>query len=145
MRHTLFVTIATACLTTALAEPSNYFYRISPADAPLKEAPALYAPRPDYPIQSRQRHLTGSGLFALHITPDGNVERVEVLKSIGYPILDQAAIAAFRQWRFRPRSISLVRVPIRYSIGPFPHDAISRHIPRDYGDGVQVDVCWTPH
>ena len=144
MRHTLFVTIATACLTTALAEPSNYFYRISPADAPLKEAPVLYAPRPDYPVEARRRHLTGSGLFALRLRPDGRVERVEVLKSIGHRILDLAAIAAFQQWRFRPRSISVVRVPIRYSIGPMPHDEISRHIPRQYGDGGQVDVCWTP-
>ena len=65
MHHTLFVTIAIACLSTALAEPSNYFYRISPADAPLKEAPVLYAPRPDYPVDARRRHLTGGGLLAL--------------------------------------------------------------------------------
>jgi TonB family protein len=145
MRRPVVVAITVACVGTAVARPSNYFYRVSPSGASLREEPALYANRPDYPVEARRQRLTGSGVFALHITPDGNVERVEILKSIGYPILDQAAIAVFRQWRFRPRSISLVRVPIRYSIGPFPHDAISRHIPRDYGDGVQVDVCWTPH
>lgn len=144
MRHALFIVLTAVCVSPALARPSNYFYRVSPADAPLKEAPALYAKRPDYPVEARRRHLTGSGLFALRIRPDGSVERVEVLKSIGHTILDQAAIAAFRQWRFRRHSISLVRVPIRYSIGPMPHDAASAHIPRDYGDGVQVDVCWTP-
>ena len=144
MRHALLVGLAAACASTALARPSNYFYRVSPSGAALKEEPALYAKRPDYPVEARRRHLTGSGLFALHIRLDGGVERVEVLKSIGHAILDQAAIAAFRQWRFGPHSISLVRVPIRYSIGPMPHDAISRHIPRDYGDGVQIDVCYTP-
>jgi TonB family protein len=144
MRHALILALAAACASTALARPSNYFYRVSPVGASLKEEPALYAKRPDYPIEARRQHLTGSGLFALHIRSDGRVQRVEVLRSIGHSILDQAAIAAFQQWRFRPRSISLVRVPIRYSIGPMPHDEISRHIPRAYGDGVQVDVCFTP-
>jgi hypothetical protein len=28
-------------------------------------------------------------------------ERVEILKTVGHPLLDQAAIAAFQRWRFR--------------------------------------------
>src|SRR5689334_19829676 len=81
-------------------DPSNYFYRVSPANAPLKKEPAYDAKRPGYPADARRQHLTGSGLFALHIAADGRVARVEALKSIGHPLLDQAAIAAFRQWRF---------------------------------------------
>src|SRR5438034_7237844 len=102
MRRALVVMLMAAAISTAFARPSNYFYRVSPASAPLKEEPALYAKQPDYPVQARSQHLTGSGLFAVHIRADGSVARVEVLKSIGHTILDQAAIAAFRHWRFRP-------------------------------------------
>jgi TonB family protein len=141
MRYVLVITVLATTSGTMFARPSNYFYRVSPATSPLKQEPALYAKRPEYPLAARQKHLTGSGEFALHIRSNGTVERVEVLKSIGHTILDEAAIAAFREWRFRPHSISLVRVPIRYVVGPPPYDAISRHTPNDYGDGVQIDVA----
>jgi TonB family protein len=121
-------------------DPSNYFYRVSPANAPLKEEPAYNAKRPEYPTEARRQHLTGSGLFALHIRANGSVARVEVLKSIGHSLLDQAAIAAFRQWRFRPNSIKVVRVPIRYLEGPHRPDAIDTHQPKARGDGGQVTV-----
>ena len=142
MRYALVViTLVVTVSSTVLARPSNYFYRVSPSDSSLKQEAALYAKRPEYPVDARQKHFTGSGVFALHIRSNGTVERVEVLKSIGHTILDQAAVAAFREWRFRPHSIALVRVPIRYVVGPSPHDAISRRTPKNYGDGVQVDVA----
>jgi TonB family protein len=144
MRQALLVVFLALGVSPASARPSNYFYRVSPAGAPLKEEPALCAKTPEYPAQAHRQHLTGSGVFAIHIRSDGTVARVDALKSIGHPILDQAAIAAFRQWRFRPHSISLVRAPIRYVIGPSPHDAISRHTPKEYGDGVQIDVSSPP-
>ena len=140
MRALLLIVVLATLASDAVARQSNYFYRVSPANAPFKREFALYAARPDYPIEARRQNFTGSGLFAIHVRPDGSVARVEVVKSIGHGLLDQAAIAAFRQWRFRPRTTSPVRVPIRYSIGPRPNDAISRHEPRGFGDGVQIDV-----
>src|SRR6516164_2532508 len=75
---------------------------------------AVFTPRPKYPEEARARHLTGSGLFALHIRTDGSVERVDTIQSIGYPILDDAATTAFRQWRFHPKKTAwLLRIPIR--------------------------------
>jgi TonB family protein len=79
----------------------------------------LYGPRPEYPIHAREQHLSGSGLFALHIRPDGRVERVETAQSIGHRSLDAAAVAAFRQWRFpRHEAPWTLRIPIRYVDGP---------------------------
>ncbi len=67
------------------------------------QAPALYAPRPEYPLEARRRYLTGRGLLILHIDrKTGAVTSVEIAKSIGYKILDDAAVRAFRQWRFKP-------------------------------------------
>jgi TonB family protein len=91
---------------------------------------AVYAKPPEYPAAAKERHLTGSGAFALHIRLDGTVERVETLKSIGHRSLDHAAITAFREWRFRPhRAGWILRVPIRYVDGPPQVDELMRRAP----------------
>jgi hypothetical protein len=79
MRRELLVGLVVVCVSTSMAQPSNYFYRVSLSGAALKQEPVLYAKRPDYPVEARRQHLTGSGLFALHIRRDGGVERVEML------------------------------------------------------------------
>lgn len=143
MRRIIAILLLTAVSSEGSArDPSNYFYRVSPANAPLKTEAAYNAKRPGYPLESRRRHLTGSGLFALHIRADGRVARVEVLRSIGHESLDRAATSAFEQWRFRPRSIQVVRVPIRYVDGRHRAEALD-HLPplKKYGDGVQVTVA----
>jgi TonB family protein len=142
MRHVLLILLlAVVSAQGSARDPSNYFYRVSPANAPLKKEPAYNAKRPEYPADARRDHLTGSGLFALHIAADGHVARVEGLKSIGHRILDQAAIAAFGRWRFRPGSIQVVRVPLRYVEGPHRPDALDRRPLNEYGDGVQITVA----
>jgi TonB family protein len=75
---------------------------------------ALYAPRPEYPLAARKRHWTGAGIFACNIRPDGTVASVDVLRSTGHQILDQAAITAFRQWRFQPGDMKLVKIPLDF-------------------------------
>jgi TonB family protein len=101
---------------------------------------AVYAKTPDYPADARDRHLTGSGAFALHVRPDGSVERVETLQSIGHSSLDRAAIAAFRVWRFHPdRGQFILRVPIRYVDGPPRTDALMSQPPRP-GYGALITV-----
>lgn len=75
---------------------------------------ALYAPRPEYPLAARTRHWTGAGIFACNIRPDGTVASVDVLRSTGHQILDQAAITAFQQWRFQPGDMKLIKIPIDF-------------------------------
>ena len=75
---------------------------------------ALYAPRPEYPLAARKRHWTGPGIFACNIRPDGTVASVDVLRSTGHQMLDQAAITAFRQWRFQPGDMKVVKIPINF-------------------------------
>ena len=84
----------------------------------------IYAPPPEYPAEARARHLTGSGVFAVQIRPDGSVERVDTVKSLGHTSLDDAAITAFRKWRFYTHKADWVfRIPIRYVDGPPHRDA----------------------
>ena len=81
------------------------------------KALALYAPRPQYPYEARSRHVTGSGVIVMHVdSASGNVTSASVSKSIGSPILDNAAVSAFRQWRFRPGTASSVTAPITFTM-----------------------------
>jgi protein TonB len=81
------------------------------------KALALYAPRPQYPYEARSRRVTGSGVIVVDVdSGSGNVTSASVASSIGSPILDNAAVSAFRQWRFRPGTVSKVRIPITFTM-----------------------------
>ena len=72
---------------------------------------ATHKPRPDYPVQARARHLTGAGLFIMLVTRQtGIVKDVQIAQSTGSPLLDSAAINAFKQWRFKPGAISSTKI-----------------------------------
>ena len=82
---------------------------------------AEYAPYPKYPDVACARRWAGMGIFRCKLRPDGTVLSVEVLESTGYEILDQAAIAALRQWRFKVHGGDLVRIPITFAMGGVRH------------------------
>jgi TonB family protein len=111
-----FLLVATFQLVTSLVcaqAPAS-----SPAPVKRKaKAGAIFAPRPDYPLEARQKHLTGHGVLILHIDREtGTVTSIDIEKSIGYKILDDAAVRAFSRWHFKPGKFTKVRVPIRYTI-----------------------------
>lgn len=81
------------------------------------KALAVNAPRPQYPYEARSRKITGSGVCVVEVDPgSGSVTSAEMTQSIGSPILDGAALSAFRQWRFRPGTVSKVRIPITFTM-----------------------------
>lgn len=80
------------------------------------KALATYAPRPQYPYEARSRHITGSGVAVVEVGPSGSVTSASMASSLGNPILDNAALSAFRQWRFKPGSVSKVRIPITFTM-----------------------------
>ena len=65
---------------------------------------------------ARDQHLEGSGLYRLNIKPDGTVASVTVLKSTGHGLSDDAAVDAFRQWRFRPGALHALKLPINFTL-----------------------------
>jgi protein TonB len=77
------------------------------------KALAIVAPRPDYPYEARRQHATGSGVIVLTVERgSGFVTDVRIDQSTGNPILDRAALSAFRRWRFQPGTVDAVRTPI---------------------------------
>jgi len=94
-----------------------------PQLAPAR-AIAVYAPPPTYPHEARARKEMGSGVVIVTIDPaTGNVTTAVMASSTGSKILDQAALTAFRQWRFRPGTVKKVRIPIHFTLSNVPHSA----------------------
>jgi protein TonB len=81
------------------------------------KALAIASPRPPYPYEARSKRITGSGVITATVDPaSGNVTDASVTQSTGSPILDDAAASTFRRWRFRPGSVSKVRIPITFTL-----------------------------
>jgi protein TonB len=76
---------------------------------------ATYAPNPEYPSEARTRHITGSGVCVVDVNPgSGNVTGASMAESTGSPILDDSAVRTFRKWRFKPGTVSRVRIPVEF-------------------------------
>lgn len=65
---------------------------------------------PVYPAVARSARVDGIVIIEATIDEQGNVVRTQVLRSI--PLLDDAALAAVRQWKFTPTLLNGVAVPI---------------------------------
>src|SRR5215831_9829265 len=61
-----------------------------------------YQVKPRYPESARRRGIEGTVLLKMRITAQGRVEDVQVVRSAGYPDLDESAMEAVRRWRFEP-------------------------------------------
>ena len=88
------------------------------SSSPSAKAIAIYAPKPEYPAEARLKHLTGSGVVVLDVdVPSGRVINARMLQSTGHWILDNAALDAFRKWRFQPgKAAPQAKIPINYSM-----------------------------
>jgi TonB family protein len=74
--------------------------------------------RPIYPSMAKEAGVTGVVMVQALVKKDGTVGDTKIVKSI--PMLDAAAVAAVRQWRFKPASAGgqpvavWVAVPIKF-------------------------------
>lgn len=50
----------------------------------------------NYPDEARRRNLEGQLLMTVAIRRDGTVERIDIIRSSGYPVLDEAALRIVR-------------------------------------------------
>jgi periplasmic protein TonB len=87
----------------------------------VKANPDYYQnPPPEYPELAKQMRQEGLVMLAVEVDREGAPVMVEILKSSGFHLLDQAALKAVRHWKFQPGKIgdlsveSNVTVPIRF-------------------------------
>lgn len=79
-------------------------------------------PKPEYPAIAKSREWQGKVLLRVQVSTEGLSESVEVEKSSGHDMLDDAAMEAVKRWRFIPAKrgetaiASSVIVPINFSL-----------------------------
>jgi len=62
----------------------------------------LVREKPPYPPLARRRGYEGKLVVRFLVTPRGLVDKVTLVKSSGYSILDRAAVKTVKRWRFSP-------------------------------------------
>jgi protein TonB len=55
-----------------------------------------------YPTEAARRHQQGTVVLMLYVNGSGALDKVEIVKSSGFPLLDAAAIKEMKQSRFEP-------------------------------------------
>ncbi|MDX1765250.1 MAG: energy transducer TonB [bacterium] len=88
----------------------------------IEEAKPLYRMNrpPPYPRLARKQGYAGTVVLEVLVDRQGRVGDLRVLSSSGYALLDKAATAAVKGWRFEPgrrgaEAVDMwVRVPIRF-------------------------------
>ena len=76
----------------------------------IKEPQRLAYVAPVYPEAARFAKVEGTVILEAVIAPDGSVRDLKVLRS--QPLLDEAALAAVRQWRYTPTLLNGVPVAV---------------------------------
>src|SRR5260370_24858799 len=123
-REVLFVLVVTLVSVSSLHAQSA---------SPVGEPPpprAIYTPKPIYRPEWAKQGLTGTGVVLVTIDKQtGNVTGTRMLTSTGNQQLDGAALQAYSQWRFDPRTVAVsqLKIPIEFAKRPAPAPATARH------------------
>jgi TonB family protein len=120
LREGLFLLVVTLVSVSSLHAQSA---------SPVRQPPpprAIYTPKPVYRAEWAKQGLTGKGVVLVNIDKQtGNVTGARMLTSTGNQQLDGAALQAYSQWRFDPRTVvvSHLKIPIEFAKRPAPQPA----------------------
>jgi len=79
-------------------------------------------PAPTYPMEARRLGQEGLVVLSVDVDRQGNPSQIKIKESVGYSLLDSAAMKAVQRWKFSPAQIgtlsveSNVEVPIRFRL-----------------------------
>ncbi|MFZ3340156.1 MAG: TonB family protein [Terriglobales bacterium] len=82
------------------APSSQTFTEPVPVSEETERSLLLRSIKPDYPVEAVPQKLHGSVVLQATIGRDGSVEDLKIVR--GYFVLGKAAIAAVKQWQFKP-------------------------------------------
>lgn len=119
-RTRVAVTMVACCFfaTRSLAAPAMKPGQISSQEAE-RLAVSMYPP--EYPLAARRKSITGSGVVLVKVNKRGFVTSATMAQSTGSPILDNAALSAFKSWRFKAGRAFWFRSPITFAKKPWRH------------------------
>jgi len=82
----------------------------------------IHRVEPEYPQEARTKHIQGVVTLDVQVGEEGAVRNIAVVE--GDPVLAEAAMAAVRQWRYRPNTVDgkpaemQTRIKIRFTLPP---------------------------
>ena len=77
---------------------------ITSVSKPSKPWPVCRVP-PTYPRRAKQAGIEGYVTMVVTIRPDGTVSNASVMEAEPPRLFDEAALAAMRRWKFRPKIV----------------------------------------
>ena len=80
----------------------------------IAEESLLHRVEPDYPEEALRQRIQGAVVLDVRADRDGSIQEVKLLR--GEPLLADAAIAAVKQWRFKPLVVKGQPVEMRTNI-----------------------------
>ena len=76
-----------------------------------------YAVKPEYSYEARRTHTTGTGMFELRFDYDtGRLKAIDIVQSTGSRLLDHDAIAGLKEWKAKPHTVRVMRIPITFTM-----------------------------
>lgn len=94
----------------------------APVTPPSATAGYLKNPAPEYPQMAHRRGWEGSVLLRVQVLASGKPGQIQIQKSSGRQVLDDAALAAVKRWSFVPAKqgevaqVGWVSVPIDFKL-----------------------------
>jgi protein TonB len=69
------------------------------------DAVALFRPRPVYPTDARRKSIEGAVVVEFTVEADGSCSNLRIAESSGFETLDQSALRAVQEWRYKPAEL----------------------------------------
>lgn len=104
--------------TRAMPSPTVAANKATPVEPVITRSPSYAQPprRPAYPPLARRRGWEGEVWLEIAVSANGESDEPVLLRSSGYQLLDQSALAVARQWRFVPEQRNGRPVPTRVQV-----------------------------
>tara|TARA_R110001599_G_scaffold291390_1_gene494922 strand:- start:1819 stop:2682 length:864 start_codon:yes stop_codon:yes gene_type:complete len=123
--------IAKKPVTEPVLEPAKKLVAVAPAvgqnegeddSTVIHKARYRHQVPPSYPRRALDLGQQGTVTLHAEVLPSGDPRELKIAKSSGHRLLDMAALAAVKKWKFEPTSVngsaivSWVRVPVNFVI-----------------------------
>jgi TonB family protein len=72
--------------------------------------------KPRYPWMARLRRQQGTVTLLAYVKKDGSIDRIAVLRSSGFALLDESALDAFKSYKYRPGVEGWLEQPFTFNI-----------------------------
>jgi TonB family protein len=76
-----------------------------------------YAVKPEYSREALRTRASGTGIFELRFDYEtGRLKAIDIVQSTGSRVLDHDAIAGLKEWKAKPHTVRVMRIPITFTI-----------------------------